>query len=165
MKTAHIALTLLLACAGATAATLEGVTMPDTQQVDGKTLTLNGMGLRSKLMIKVYVAGLYLAAKSRDANAILQSDEPKRMSLEFLRDVSKDQMVEAYTEAFDLNAPSAKASLGSEIGRLMAAFEPLKKGDKMAFTYTPGQGTTMVVNGQDKVTIPGKEFGRAMCAC
>jgi hypothetical protein len=165
MKNATIALTLLLACAGAAAAELEGVTMPATQQVDGKSLTLNGMGLRSKLMIKVYVAGLYLAAKSSDAQAILQSDEPKRMDLQFLRDVSKDQMVEAYTEAFDLNAPSAKAKLGTEINNRMAAFEPLKKGDKMTFTYAPGKGTTMAVNGQEKVTIPGKEFGQAMFAC
>ena len=47
----------------------------------------------------------------------------------------------------------------------MAAFEALKKGDKMTFTYLPGKGTTMAVNGVEKVTLPGEEVARAMFAC
>ena len=42
------------------AATLAGVTLPDTQQVGNTQLVLNGLGLRSEFMVKVYVAGLYL---------------------------------------------------------------------------------------------------------
>ena len=42
------------------AASLAGVTLPDTVQVGSTTLVLNGMGLRTKFMVKVYVAGLYL---------------------------------------------------------------------------------------------------------
>ena len=54
----------------ANAASLAGVTLPDSQQVAGKNLVLNGLGLRSKMMVKVYVAGLYLEQKSSDPNAI-----------------------------------------------------------------------------------------------
>ena len=42
------------------AASLAGVTLPDTAQVAGTTLVLNGLGLRKKFVVKVYVAGLYL---------------------------------------------------------------------------------------------------------
>src|SRR5947209_15933138 len=42
------------------AGTLAGVTLPDSVQAGSESLVLNGMGLRKKLFIKVYVAGLYL---------------------------------------------------------------------------------------------------------
>ena len=62
----RIADSRLLRCFGlalgsaAPAAELAGVTMPDTDTVEGKTLKLNGLGLRKKMVFKVYVAGLYL---------------------------------------------------------------------------------------------------------
>ena len=117
------------------------------------------------MMFKVYVAGLYVEQKSGDADAIIKADAPKRMVLQFLRDVSRDQMVDAYTEAFDNNAPSAKASLKGEIDKLMAAFEPVATGEQMVFTYEPGKGTTLSVKGNDKVTIAGLPFAQAMFSC
>lgn len=140
------------------AASLAGVTLPDAVQVAGKTLALNGMGLRTKFVVKVYVAGLYLEQKSSDANAILKSDAPKRTVMHFLRDVSKNQMADAFNESFENNAPEASKSMKADIDRLLAALEPLKEGDEMAFTYVPGKGSTMSVNGKDKVTISGPAF-------
>ena len=61
------------------AGTLAGVTLPDTVQVDGRTLVLDGLGLRKKFGVKVYVAGLYLEHKSSDSSAILKADAPKRI--------------------------------------------------------------------------------------
>src|SRR3989337_2459246 len=68
--------------------------MPDQATVEGKTLVLNGMGLREATFLKVavYVAGLYLESKSADANAILGSSQVKRISMHFVRDVRADQM-------------------------------------------------------------------------
>ena len=51
------------------AATLADVTLPDTVTVGNQTLVLNGMGLRTKLFIKVYVGGLYLEKKSTPFSA------------------------------------------------------------------------------------------------
>ncbi|RPJ78225.1 MAG: hypothetical protein EHM13_14925, partial [Acidobacteria bacterium] len=67
------------------AATLANVTLPDTITVGNKTLVLNGMGVRSKFFVKVYVAGLYLEKKTPDANAILQQDAARRLVLQFVR--------------------------------------------------------------------------------
>ena len=49
----------------------KGVNFPDQAQVDGSTLTLNGLGLRQATMFKVnvYVAALYVAKTSNDPNA------------------------------------------------------------------------------------------------
>ena len=65
--------------------TLADVTLPETMTVGNKTLVLNGMGVRSKFFVKVYVAGLYLEKKSGDASAIIQADAAKRIVLQFIR--------------------------------------------------------------------------------
>lgn len=140
------------------AATLAGVTLPDTVQAGGKTLVLNGLGLRTKFVVKVYVAGLYLQQKSSDANAILKTDDPKRLVMHFLRDVSRKQIVDAFDESFNNNAPEARKSMKADIDRLLGALEPLKEGDEMVFTSVPGTGTTFAINGKDKLTIAGPAF-------
>jgi hypothetical protein len=146
-----------------TAATLAGVTMPDSITVAGKTLALNGMGVRSKLVIKVYVGGLYLEQKSTDAVAILQSDTIKRLVLHFIySEVSKEQMAEAWSEGFAGNLPDKGKSLKPQIDQFLAAAETMKKDEQMMVTYVPGTGTTLTIRGRDMLTVPGAEFGRAV---
>jgi hypothetical protein len=143
-------------------ATLAGVTLPDTAQVAGKTLVLNGLGLRTKYMVKVYVAGLYLEQKSSEANAIIKADAPKRIVLQFVHGASKGQMTDAFTESFNDNTPDAMKTMKPDIDKLLAAIDAVKVGDQMVFTYLPGTGTTFAQGGQDKVTIPGAAFGQVM---
>ncbi len=140
------------------AGSLAGVTLPDTAQVGGKALVLNGLGLRTKLMVKVYVAGLYLQQKSSDPDAIIKADAPKQIVMRFLHGASKNQMVDAFDESFDGNAPDAKKTMKADIDRLLGALEPVKSGDEMVFTYLPGTGTTLAINGKDKLTIAGPAF-------
>jgi hypothetical protein len=144
------------------AASLAGVTMPDTQQVAGKTLMLNGLGLRTKYMVKVYVAGLYVEQKSSDASAIIKADAPKRIVLQFVHGASKGQMTDAFNESFSDNTPDAMKTMKPDIDKLLGAIDAVKVGDQMIFTYVPGTGTTYAMNGQDKVTIPGAAFGQVM---
>ncbi len=141
------------------AGSLAGVTLPETAQVGGKTLVLNGMGLRTKLIVKVYVAGLYLEQKSSDPDAIMKADAPKQIVMKFLHAASKSQMADAFEESFENNAPDAKKTMKADIDRLLAALEPVKPGDEMVFTYLPGTGTTLAINGKDKLTIAGPAFG------
>jgi hypothetical protein len=141
------------------AASLAGVTLPDTEQVGSTKLVLNGLGLRTKFMVKVYVAGLYLEQKSSDPNAILKADAPMRIVMQFLHGASKSQMTDAFDESFRDNSPDAVKTMKPDIDRLLGALEPVKVGDQMVFTYLPGTGTTFTMNGKDKLTIPGPAFG------
>jgi len=144
------------------AGTLAGVTLPDTAQVGGKTLVLNGMGIRTKFMVKVYIAGLYLEQKSSDPAAIIKADAPKQIVMKFVHGASKSQMSDAFQEGFENNSPDAAKTLKPDIDRLLAALDAVKVGDQMVFTYVPGTGTTMSINGQDKLTIAGPAFGQLM---
>jgi hypothetical protein len=142
------------------AATLADVTLPDTVTVGNQTLVLNGLGLRSKMFVKVYVGGLYLEKKSNDATAIIQSDTTKRVVLQFVYgEVTREQMVEAFDDGFKGNAPNAPKA---DVQKLLGAIETMKKGEQMTVTYVPGTGTTLSLHGKDKLTIPGLPFAQAV---
>ena len=141
------------------AASLAGVTLPDTVQAGGKTLVLNGMGIRTKLMVKVYVGGLYLEQKSSDANAIIKADAPKQIVMKFVHGASKSQMTDAFDEGFRDNSPDAMKTMKAQIDQLLGGLDAVKVGDTMVFTYVPGTGSSMAINGQNKVTVADPAFG------
>jgi len=141
---------------------LAGVTLPDTEHVGATSLVLNGLGLRAKLAVKVYVAGLYVVQKSSDPNAIIKADAPKRIVMQFLHDANKNQMANAFGESFNDNAPDAMKTMKADIDRLLGSFEPVRAGDQVVFTYVPGTGTTLAINGKEKLTIAGPAFGEVI---
>jgi hypothetical protein len=155
---------MLLMAAPAFAGTVADVTMPDSMQVNGKNLVLNGMGLRRKI-VKVYVAGLYLPAKESSATKILSSDTERNLTMQFVRDVDKASVCNAWHEALKSNTPSKAAALKGDFDTLCNYMADMKVGGKMSFTYVPGQGTTVAIDGADKGTIAGKDFADAMFGC
>lgn len=162
-----LALALIpLAAVPAQAGRKAGVTMPDKVTVAGKSLVLNGMGLREATMFKVdvYVAGLYLEKKSSNAAAILAAREVKRIHLQFKRDVDRDDMVKALRGAFDKNAGAKKSALADEMKSFMSWLTALDEKDTMTFTYVPEQGLTVHINGKRKGTIAGDDFARIIFA-
>jgi Chalcone isomerase-like len=144
------------------AATVAGVNLPDTTTVGDKTLVLNGLGLRTEFMVKVYVAGLYLEHKSTDAGGITKADAPKKIVMQFLHDASQKQMTDAFDQSFKDNAPDAETTIKTDTDKFLAALEPVKVGEQMVFTYVPGTGTTFAINGKDKLTIAGPAFGQTI---
>src|SRR5438445_8793787 len=97
MRKFLVLLPLLMFAAAVPAGTIERVTFPDTVTVGGRTLLLNGMGLRQKLFFNLYVGALYLENKSDDDSAILGADAPKRLVLHFLyREVSREKLARSF---------------------------------------------------------------------
>ncbi len=153
---------LLLLAAPLLAASKAGVTFPDTVQVGGKTLTLNGLGVRTKLIIDVYVAGLYLPAKESAAEKILESDTARRMVMHFVYSVKKKQIAEAWEEGLKANVPDASAEVKRNFASLSDWMEDIKKGQSLSLTYVPGEGTKVAVNGKEKGTLAGKATADAI---
>ena len=145
----------------ALAAELEGATLADTLKAGEKTLKLNGLGLRKKAMFKVYVGGLYLESPSKDAGAILASDQAKAIRLHFLRDLKKGQLVEAFQEGFDANAKD-KAAQKAAFDKMLAVVPDVKEGSTLTFTYLPGKGTTLQVADKELGAFEGKGFSDAV---
>ncbi|HEX6820437.1 MAG TPA: chalcone isomerase family protein [Candidatus Sulfotelmatobacter sp.] len=162
VASALILLLLVTAVASLRAGTLAAVTLPDKLQADSASLQLNGMGLRTKFMVKVYVAGLYLPQKSSDVNAILKADIPKQIVMHFVREITKNQLTDGFAESFHNNTPEAEKALKSDIDRLFAALGPVKDGEEIAFIYLPDKGTSVVQAGTEKVTISGPAFAKML---
>src|SRR5215212_521212 len=142
MKPVFVAASILLStfffgAGGALAADVAGVKLPDQVTVEGKSLKLNGTGLRQATILKVnvYAAGLYLDNSSRDGEAIANSDSPKAIEMAFLRDVTAKQMAEAFQEGFDKNCIADCARFKPEIGKLQGLLKDMKKGETMGFHF------------------------------
>lgn len=159
-----LTLLLLALAVPALAASKSGVTLPDTVDVGGKTLVLNGMGLRTKLVIDVYVAGLYLPQKETAADKILAADTPRRMVMHFLYSVTKKQISEAWTDGLKANVPNASAEVKKDFETLCTFMESISKGQKLVLTYVPGEGTRVEMNGKAKGTLAGKATADAILA-
>src|SRR5215472_15511440 len=86
------------------AAEVAGVKLDDSMTVSGTQLVLNGAGIRTKLGAKVYVAGLYLPAKSADADSIINGTGPRKMKLVMKRGVGADTMWGAFREGIEANS-------------------------------------------------------------
>ncbi len=159
-------LTLSLALSQpATAGTLAGVTLSDQSDAAGTKLVLNGMALRSKLVFKVYVAGLYLPSKQTNAEQVMAADGARRMVMQWVRSVGKNPICEGWYEGLTANTPGASADLKKDFDTLCDYMAEVESGDQFVFTYLPGTGTTVEVKGETKGTIPGKAFADALFAC
>jgi hypothetical protein len=148
----------------AAAATLADVTLSDTVQAGGQTLVLNGLGLRKKFVVKVYVGGLYLPSKEKNAAKVLAADAPRQMVLHFLYGVTPEQMCEAWQEGLEANTPNASAEVKKNFQTLCAYMDGVDKGKRLVLTYVPGQGTQVEVAGKVKGTLPGKPTADAILA-
>ncbi len=140
------------------AASLAGVTLPDTAAVSGQPVRLNGLGLREKYLVDVYVGGLYLTNPTGDAAAAIAADEPKRMVMHFVyRAVSRERMHAVFLEGFGSTATGPQSAKVKRMGEWVPA-EGVKRGDELAFDYVPGVGTSMTLNGRTLGTIEGADF-------
>ena len=143
----------------AAAATLDGVTFPDTMQYGGQTLVLNGVGLRTLTILEVhiYVAALYLPAPSHDPQQILQSSGPKVLTLKFLHGGSKQEVQEEYRKGERVNCADGGCSAADspDFERLVAAAPAVSAGDTSPYEFANG-GVVVLANGQeiDKVNNP-----------
>ena len=150
----------------ALAAELAGVRLADSTQVESRELVLNGAGLRTRLFFKVYVIGLYLPEKKRDAAGVLAQPGPKRVSIHMLRDVSADTFSEALVEGLKANHPEADyRALEPRVKQLeaiMAEVGEARKGMTIALDWT-GAATRVSIGGKPAgEPIPGEDFYRAL---
>jgi len=149
------------------AAEKDGVTHPDEVEVNGKKLVVNGLGTREATMfnVDVYVAALYVVAKTDDAGKILWADEEKQLCLKFVHDADKSQITDAWKEGFEKNASEETVKkLQPKIDQLNGWMADIKDKDSLTFTYVPGKGLEVKVKEEVKGTIEEFEFAREFFA-
>ncbi len=158
----------LLLSAAASAVEVSGVTVAERTRIgsSGTNLVLNGAGVRTRLIFRIYVAALYLPAKITSGEEILRDDQPRRLLLLMLRDLTAKEMSTSMTEALNETlTPAERAPLESRVQQFNAILEALRdvrQGTQIAIDYVPQLGTSVLVDGKEKGRIPGADFNQAL---
>lgn len=160
---------LVLGMSGmARAAEVEGVKLADSVRVadGGAELRLNGAGVRTRFLFRVYVGALYLGAKTTTAAAVINDNGAKRIVLHMLRELSAEQFVSALEDGLKNNHGADElAKLDARVRQLRAIFDAVKTartGDVILIDYLPAEGTRITINGTPRGTIAGADFNRAL---
>ncbi|MEM8945851.1 MAG: chalcone isomerase family protein [Planctomycetota bacterium] len=159
----RISLAVLLVAAAAPATTY-GAEMPSTLKIAKQELRLNGKGTRSKYMISVYEAGLYLAQPIQQAKLILDVDEWMAIRIVInSKMVSQQKLVDSLQKGFDNSTGGNTRSIQKEIDQFRGCFtDEITLGDTFDFVYAPSHGVVVLKNGQQKGRIAGMQFKQAL---
>lgn len=163
-----LAAAALMASLHASAAVdVAGVRLEDRIRVANTELALNGAGVRTRAIFKVYALGLYLAEKKTTVADVLEAKGPRRVVIVMLRDVSSDDFGEAFMKGINNNSDKAEKTRilnqTMKFGEMFAQIPELKKGDVLEVDWLPGTGTVCQLNGK-KVgeTVPELQFYNAI---
>lgn len=164
MRRILVGIAMLLGTAGALAADVGGVKLDDKVVVGGHELALNGAGIRTRAVFKVYVASLYLPARTTAAAEAL-AKAPRRIQLNLLRNVTADQLVDSLQEGLkDNNSEADLAAVKAQNDQLIATmkgFGDLREGSVVTLDFVDG-ATKIGLNGQAKTSIAGEAYNRAL---
>lgn len=161
--------TLLALLLPATSQALEvaGTRFDEHLRLGDNALELNGAGVRSKFMFKVYALGLYLPARTGDAGRAIGQPGPKRIRIVTLRDVGVDMFVDGLTKGLEKNHGAAElAALAPRMEQFSATLKTMgevAKGSVVTLDLLPGGATQLSANGRPLgKTIPGEDFYQAL---
>lgn len=138
--------------------------LPQTAQQP--ELHLNGASVRSYYyLIDTYVGLLYMEEPAVDAADIVSSDGYKRIVYHILVNrVSGRRIAKAMYEALQLNVTREEAEqLDERLNQLVKMFDAkMTRGDAGYVDYVPGEGSRVVINGEVKGILPGKDLYDAL---
>jgi hypothetical protein len=157
------ALALAVPYTSASAASCANVDFQDSVQGTSSTLVLNGLGIRKATLfkVKVYVAGLYVPAKSGDAGQILGAKAPWQLDLKFVHNVDAGDMRDAFHEGFEKTG-DAVGPLQDRIDTLVKMFVDFKVGQTLTFTDDPAGTVAVGLDGKTLGKIDGADFSSAL---
>ncbi len=146
------------------ALTVDGITFEDKVNVGGKDLVLNGVGIRKAtfLKIKVYYGGLYLAQKTKESSAFLNSPDPKQIVMHFVRDVDAKDLKKTYTETFEnANGAAGAQKHKATLDKLLTNLTDVKKNDRMILNFL-SDGVVLNLKGKAFDKIGDADFSRSL---
>ena len=160
-------LPLLLCSQLVLAAEVAGIKVEERVKLGSSELVLNGAGVRTRLIFKVYVGALYLPERKSGAAEVLAQKGPKRVSMTLLRDLSAQQLVDALEDGIRANHSQAEiAALKGRIEAFAAAMKEIgsaKKNTVIALDFLPESGTRITVDGAARgKPVPGEDFYAAL---
>ncbi len=159
-----IGVVLLLLCLPLQASAMKvgGVDIAEKINFGHGKLTLNGAGIRTKFMFKIYVVALYLNDKRKSAADVLADTGPKRIALHITHTLTGGDFMEAFNKAVNANqTPQEYTQIAARLihfSRVFREVGEVKKGDLITLDYAPEIGTIVAVNGKEHGRVKGADF-------
>jgi hypothetical protein len=149
------------------AVNVAGVSYDDKEKIGSSEAVLNGAGVRSKLVFKVYAVALYLPEKKSTAADALAVKGAKRLHVVVLRDVAAETLADALVKGIEHNSSEAESALlAARVAELKSAMLSLKEvpsGATVLLDWLPDSGTRLSFNGKAVGRdIPGEDLYRAV---
>lgn len=145
---------------------LAGINVPDSITLsNGDALQLNGMGLREKLWIDVYVGSLYLPKKVNTVAEVLSQPGGYRIQMDIIyNEISSTKLIDAWKDGFEKNqSEETLKAIADRMQRFYQLFEDsAKKGDQYIIDYIPGEGCKISKNNVELGQIEGEDFKTAL---
>jgi len=116
-------------------------------KIAGKDLVKNGAGSRTKFMMKVYYATLYVPQELKGAGdtQIIDADQPMVLDLYITSGmITKDKFVSSIAEAFDQSAKAGYATTDKQAYINLYNDVTMAEGDTVSNRYEPGKGMSVI---------------------
>lgn len=126
----------------------------------GQNLRLRGIANRDFLWAKVYSLAFYDAETSAGFDRGVPQGT-KMVVMEYHRPVEKQRIIASIMENVRQNPDVDMDKVKDGFDRLTRAFDPPGEGDRYAFLFVPGEGTSMIRGETIRVKIPGEDFAFA----
>ena len=156
---------VLAAAPAARAMTKGGVTMADSMQVGGRTLQLNGIGLRTFTVfhIRGYVGALYLVTRTTDPETALSEPGPKALIMQFARSASKQQVHDLYIQSSTQYCARHACTEADKAAflQLLGTVQAVRPGDRTGFIVSDA-GVEVLFNDARQTMIADPAFGRTV---
>jgi hypothetical protein len=167
MKGLLFAMLLLVAGSLHAATDISGVKFNENEKIGTSETVLNGAGVRSKLVFKVYAVALYLPERKTGSAEALAITGPKRLHVVTLMSASAQQLADPLVKGIEHNSSDAELLLLSarveELKSAMLSLKEVPKGASIMFDWLPDSGTRLTFNGKPVgKDIPGEELYRAV---
>jgi hypothetical protein len=144
---------------------LAGVQVPEQTSVESHLLTLNGAGVRERLVFDIYVAALYTTIKGLDTPTIINSSEPRSLTLTLLRKLDGPTLVGALNDGLKDNSTEQQLrELRSPIQQftaIVAAVDQGLPGDTIALNFN-ARHVSVVFNGRKLGAVESPGFMAAL---
>jgi hypothetical protein len=142
---------------------INGITFSDSYTAGKDKLVLNGGGTREKYWMDMYVAGLYLTEKNKDAQKIIDANSSMAIRICIVSGlITSARMTEAVDEGFEKSTDHHPEKFKDQITKFKGAFtEEIKKTDVFDIVYT-GEKISIYKNGKSKAEIDGLDFKKAV---
>ncbi len=138
--------------------------LPSQIQAGEHRLVLNGEGARTKTLLELYVAGLYLTQSSNDAAQIIAADQPMAIRIKITSSfVSQKSLVDSLEEGFRNATGGDTREIRKQIDEFRDCFkDAIAKGDTFDMVYLPKHGVIVNKNGTLKGAVAGTKFKQAL---